>query len=533
MKISLLICIFSLFFLPFAFASEAWQPINVGINELMLRCIAIDPSNPNTIYVGTEKGIYKSVNGGRYFRSSLVLSSNEKVNFLAINPTNSKIVLAATQNGLLETKNNGKNWQKIFRGTAELERNMLSLAVNPAKPKLIYLGTTRGLFKSNNAGRSWRKASGLLSHYPVLFILIEPEGKNIYASTTEGVFKSSDERENWQKIHASQDRESENNNYDADTDKEIWVNTEQAVKCITISDDKNKIFLSDSSGVLESQDSGVTWHRLTQTGLLNSKVNFLTFFSKDLYAATQNGIFKFLTDKNIWQAVYRGLTAKQILFLASQDKVLFAATDKGLFKMDLGMEVKSTNLNLVQQNKASNFPNEPSILEVHKAAIEYAEVDPNKIRGWRMAARNRAWFPKLSVGFDRDEDISLHVDTGGTTQADFYITGPTDVSKGWDISLDWDLGDLIWNSSQTSIDSRSKLMVELRQDVLDQVTKFYFERQRLKKQILLTPPPDQMTKLEQEIRLEELTASIDALTGGYFSEEIKGRSNEDAIYRTK
>lgn len=524
MKI-LFFILFSLIFVSTLCAYEVWQPVNVGISELGLRCIAIDPKDHNTIYVGGENGIYKSLDGGKYFKSVLILSNQEKVNFISVNPKDNKIVLAATQNGLWGTKNAGKTWQKVFRGTGEEERDILSLAVNPNNPKIIYLGTRKGFFESKDQGRTWHKDGAAFSHYPVLFITFDSSGKTIYASTSEGVFKSNDQGKNWQKIYVSlpKEEESGNSDYTTDTDLEQVVNTAQAVKNIVFSDDKNKIFLSTFLGVLESSDGGLTWHKLAESGLLNSQVNYAVFFNKSLYAATQNGVFKFLEDRNIWEEVYKGITARNILFLAAQDKVLLAATDKGLLKLDLKVETKLVNLNITGQKEITN---EPPILEVHKAAIKYAEVDPNKIESWRLAARNKAWLPTLSVGFDRDEENSLHVDTGSTNTTDFYITGPSDVSKGWDVSLSWDFGDLIWNDDQTSIDSRSKLMAELRQDILDQVTKLYFERQRLKSQVALTAPADQATKIEQEIRLDELTASIDALTGGYFSVETEKRNKK-------
>ncbi len=512
-------CAFSFFLLPFAFADEAWQPANVGINELNLRCVAFDPKNPNIIYVGGERGIYKSIDGGKYFKSVLILSDNEKVNFISINPKNSQIILAASQNGLFETKNSAATWQKIFRGTGELEGNMLSLAINPRDPKNIYLGTMKGLFTSKDQGRSWHKDGAIFSHYPVLFITFSPDTKIIYASTSEGVFKLADEGKNWQKIYVSQNKEKENSSSnDNDSDVEQLINTGQAVKCIAFSATEGKIFLSTSSGVLESLDNGATWHKLTQTGLLNSEVNFLTFFNKNLYAATQGGVFKFLSDKNIWQEIYQGITGKKVLFLAANNKFLSAATDKGFFKMELNSS-KQVNLNTEAENKITNFKTEPGILEIHKAAIKYAEVDPNKITTWRKQAALKAVLPEVSVGYNNDTNATVTSATsnGKTT----YTLGPDDTSYGWDFSVKWDLGELIWNGDQTSIDSRSKLMAELRQDILDQVTKLYFERQRLKSQVALMPTNDQAAKIEQEIRLQELTASIDALTGGYFSREIE------------
>ena len=80
---------------------------------------------------------------------------------------------------------------------------------------------------------------------------------------------------------------------------------------------------------------------------------------------------------------------------------------------------------------------------------------------------------------------------------------------------------LIWNTDQTSIDTRSKLMVELRDDIMNEVTRTYFERRRIQIELLSSPPQDLKLSLEKELRLQELTADIDALTGGYFSKHIK------------
>lgn len=514
---TLLIILFTLIFANVLWADETWQPANVGINELNLHCIAFDQKNPKIIYLGGEKGIYKTIDGGKYFKSVLILSNNEKVNFIGINPKNSQIILAASQNGLWETKNSGGTWQKIFRGTGELESKMFSLAINPRDPKNIYLGTMKGLFTSRDEGRSWHKDGAFFSHYPVLFITFDSSGKIIYASTTAGVFKSADEGKNWQKIYISQNKEQESSgSNDNDTDVEQLINTGQTVKCIAFSDDKGKIFLSTFSGVLESSDNGATWHKLTQAGLLNAQVNFLAFFNKNLYAATQGGVFKFQDDKNIWQEIYQGITGKKVLFLAANSQFLSAATDKGFFKMELNSS-KQANLNTEPENKITNFKTEPTILEVHKAAVKYAEVDPNKITTWRKQAALKAVLPEVSVGYNKDTDATVTSATsnGKTT----YTLGPDDTSYGWDFSVKWDFSELIWNNDQTSIDSRSKLMAELRQDILDQVTKLYFERRRLKSQMALIPISDQAAKVEQEIRLQELTASIDALTGGYFSRE--------------
>jgi hypothetical protein len=92
--------------------------------------------------------------------------------------------------------------------------------------------------------------------------------------------------------------------------------------------------------------------------------------------------------------------------------------------------------------------------------------------------------------------------------------------------LSWDLSELIWNEDQTSIDTRSRLMVQLRDDILDEVNKTYFERIRVKMELDSLQIEDRKKRFEKELRVRELTASLDALTGGYFSNQIqanKGR----------
>ena len=60
-------------------------------------------------------------------------------------------------------------------------------------------------------------------------------------------------------------------------------------------------------------------------------------------------------------------------------------------------------------------------------------------------------------------------------------------------------------------------MVELRDDILDEVTKLYFERIRIKMELDNLSIEDRKKRFEKELKLQELTASLDGLTGGYFS----------------
>ena len=67
----------------------------------------------------------------------------------------------------------------------------------------------------------------------------------------------------------------------------------------------------------------------------------------------------------------------------------------------------------------------------------------------------------------------------------------------------------------------SSLGVQLRNDILDDLRRTYYERKRLQFELMSNPPKEMGAKFEKELRLQELTQSLDDLTGNYFSEHIK------------
>ena len=152
-------------------------------------------------------------------------------------------------------------------------------------------------------------------------------------------------------------------------------------------------------------------------------------------------------------------------------------------------------------------------------AIDYAEVSPEKIRRWRSGARWKALLPRLSLGFGESRDDKLEIYTSSTRS--YHYAAPKEVDSGWDVDLIWDLSDLVWNDAQTNIDVRSKLMVQLRDEILEEVTRLYFERKKLLAEMAGADAADDPKLREKSLRVEELTAHIDALTGGRFSESLK------------
>jgi len=183
--------------------------------------------------------------------------------------------------------------------------------------------------------------------------------------------------------------------------------------------DPRIIYIGSNNGVFKTEDGGENWRNILSIRGQNRAVNFLLFNPQDknsLYAATGNGLFK----ANISYAT-------------------------------IGQETDS----ILLYSKA-----EPDINEIQQAAIRYAEVGADKIKEWRKKAKMKAILPKLTVGLDNSKNTNYEIYTSANTR--YVYEGPADNSSSWDVTLSWELGDLIWNDDQTSIDVRSRLMVQSR-----------------------------------------------------------------------
>ncbi len=181
------------------------------------------------------------------------------------------------------------------------------------------------------------------------------------------------------------------------------------------------------------------------------------------------------------------------------------------------------------------FANEPTIQEVQNAAIRFAEVDPQRFASWRSDVRNRALLPdtfQVSVGHDTDDDTDYSKSKTISVSGNTVTVGPDDETWGHDTDDDWDyelrmkwnLQDYIFNPDMLRVSAETQDQVEFRQSVLNEVTKLFFDRKRLKAEMLIEPRVDVPTQIKRQLRLEEITASLDSMTGGFFSDEIRKRT---------
>ena len=81
----------------------------------------------------------------------------------------------------------------------------------------------------------------------------------------------------------------------------------------------------------------------------------------------------------------------------------------------------------------------------------------------------------------------------------------------------WELDKIVLSSERIRVLSEAQDIAKLRDNVLTDVTELYFERRRLQAELLLNPSSDLSTRVRDQLKLMELSARIDAFTGGAFS----------------
>jgi len=490
----------------------SWE--NIGRDNLNCQAFLVNVADGRIIFAGKPGSILKTDNAGKSWRRVLaVKTSGGKINALAAAKDNANVVYAATDNGLYRSSDLGERWERVFRGKAELENQCISVL---GIAQSIFVGTQAGLFISRDYGRSWHKQSIGIQSGKILNIE-SSRGQNavIYLAASSGIFKSLDFGKSWERIFVSNSRREVNAEMISDgADQADWLTEINFVKTGIYNGDQ--LYLSSARGVYCSLNQGQNWEKLTEYGLLNRDVKMICLTdNSEIYALTSSGVFLYKADR--WVELSFSLVAGKLNYLALDNKGnIYITGERGVYRANL--RNKSNFLSSVRFEDYSK--NEPTIRSVQEAAMKYAQVNPEKILQWRKEASRKALLPQVSIGLDRNTTDLWHWEGGSTTKNEDDVLRRGRDNLDWDVSLSWDLSDLIWNEAQTSIDVRSKLMVELRNDILDQINKLYFERLRIKSELDNLVLEDRSKRFDKELKLAELTASLDALTSGYYSKQL-------------
>ncbi len=471
-----------------------------------------------------------------------IFSLGKQGSLNAIIPEKTNRLFILTSEGVFESKDSAQTWQKTFSALEDRSTNSLCLSSHPRDPEILYLGTAHGLYFSLDSGKSWSKQT-TLAHDEIRKVLLHPLYDNKTFVATKSDFYVSDDygrlfRKTFHLQRPGKEKPYPDNPEIVPDEIEADSPVSPSIFTVEISPfDSRELFLGTSEGIFTSHDLGKTWKSVARNGLGKAQITDLKISPHDgaLFVATFSGIYQLAPQSGRWTEIYAGMTessAKSLTLIQDGNtESLYAVAGNDIFRWHRGLppypEIRNpdpfNNLYRAEELKTL-LAREPSANEVQRAAIRYADVGNGKIKRWHLGSRVRALIPDLSMGKDFSVRNNIDIDRASTNQSDQFITGPDSTTSGKDISLNWELGDLIWGSSQTSIDSREKLMVELRNDVVNEVTRMYYERRRLLMALYLSKPAVEQEYFDLLLRIDELTSYIDGLTGGYFSKELQKRN---------
>jgi len=165
---------------------------------------------------------------------------------------------------------------------------------------------------------------------------------------------------------------------------------------------------------------------------------------------------------------------------------------------------------------------EPSLADLERAALERAEADAGSVAHLKRTVHGAAALPTVKVTVDRDESRAENLDR---YQEDPDRWGAdTDRGLGIGVSAEWKLGELVFDADEVRVHDLLGDRADRREALLTLLVGYYFERRRLLLTELLLPAQAPDEAIERRMRIDELTAVIDALTGGLLSRNLTRKS---------
>jgi photosystem II stability/assembly factor-like uncharacterized protein len=215
---------------------RTWQPIFDDQPTSSIGAIAVAPSNPNVIYVGSGEGlhrpdlsvgdgVYKSTDAGKTW-THLGLRDGQQIPQLAVDPKNPDRIFVAVaghpygpneERGLYRSVDGGKTFEKVLYRDENVGAS--DVQIDPNNPEIVYAalwesregpwengvfnGNGGGIFKSVDGGKTWRQLTkGLPDNIVQANLAIAPSAsKTLFAAvrtkTISKLYRSDDGGETW------------------------------------------------------------------------------------------------------------------------------------------------------------------------------------------------------------------------------------------------------------------------------------------------------------------------------------------------
>jgi photosystem II stability/assembly factor-like uncharacterized protein len=218
-------------------AGAVWKPIFDGQPVASIGALAVAPSNPNVLYVGTGEsdirsdlasgnGVYKSIDGGATWKH-LGLDDTRQISKIVIDSTNPDIVYVGAlghaygpnpQRGVFKSTDGGVTWSHVLDKGPEI--GAADLAIAAAKPSILFAalwnahrapwssyapltGPGSGLYRSLDAGKTWQPCTGHglpEGAWGRVGVGVSSDGSRVYAlieAKQSGLYVSNDGGATW------------------------------------------------------------------------------------------------------------------------------------------------------------------------------------------------------------------------------------------------------------------------------------------------------------------------------------------------
>ena len=191
-----------------------------------------------------------------------------------------------------------------------------------------------------------------------------------------------------------------------------------------------------------------------------------------------------------------------------------------LAALTLSVPSLADNPQTVAQEILQRFDHEPGVRSVQRRAVTYAHAHPADVASWRSRARLASLLPEVRVAVDYDADADDTRTFTSATSEPRQVVG-SDQKTGYELRATWDLNEAVFNRSEVPIRRAVVNASRQRDSLVSEVTKIYFSRRRAQVDLLLAEDISAKERVKQELRIAELTAYLDGLTGGWFSKQIR------------
>ena len=220
-------------------AGSTWKPIFDKKSIASIGAVAVAPSNPNVIYVGTGEGdlrgdvsygdgVYKSTDAGKTW-TNIGLKDTRQTGAIIVDPANPDIVMVAaighafgpnSQRGVFRSTDGGKSWTKVLYRNENT--GAIDITFDPNNSKIVYAalwqvrrqpwnfssgGPGSGLFRSTDGGVTWSELkgnglpAGILGRIDVA--VSKADSNRIYAmieAKDGGLYRSDDAGQHWMRV---------------------------------------------------------------------------------------------------------------------------------------------------------------------------------------------------------------------------------------------------------------------------------------------------------------------------------------------